>query len=197
MRNVTALWLFDLRALDVASSRNLHPASHLSYLPRYQTMAKTSSASSGTRKKNAAKKAAKNARSDDDAPPAATKAGSQPGGGGKTKKDKQAQKVKRGVPKPYTPPPKPPAPSVPDPLDVDGLGQRLPGDLVVVMRRVGKKDAGTRGRGLDELAAWVDKVKDSKSQGNDDGEGWWVDEIGAWWVSESFSLATNVGLHAR
>ena len=125
--------------------------------------AKTSSASSGTRKKNAAKKAGKNKQQGggegDDPNEGSSSSTSHPSGPHLSKKDKNSQKIKRGQPKPYTPPPKPPAPAVPDPLDALGLGTTLPAELVVVLRKLGKKDEVTRRRALEDFAGWLIKVQ--------------------------------------
>lgn len=195
-------------------SLSLHSHTHPTLI-----MAKGSSASSGTRKKNQAKKIAKLAQTD---PNAAADLAQQPlktatkGSGPKlNKRDKAAQKVKRGVAKPYTPPPKPPAPAVPDPLESMGLSASLPGGLVVVLRKLGKKDEVTRRRALEDLQTWLLRVKkegadditdvDSKEQlqssssvdpsdQQDEGEevegsdGWWIDVIGPVWVSFSYSF---------
>lgn len=127
----------------------------------------TSSASSGTRKKVAAKKAAKsgNPSSNPDAPPPAQR--------GQKKKDK----VKRGVAKPYTPPPKAPAPPVPDPVDKMGLASTLDSELVVVLRKLGKKDSVTRRRAIESLGDWLKKVEQDR-----EAEEWWVELIGPVWV---------------
>lgn len=104
------------------------------------------SASAGTRKKHAAKKA----RDDDD----------EHGGqqqrkpkvqGSNGKKLSKAQRKALPKIKQYIPPPKPPAPPIPDPLDAQGLARTLPADLVVILRRLGKKDDVTRRKGLDEF----------------------------------------------
>jgi hypothetical protein len=59
----------------------------------------------------------------------------------------------------YIPPPKPPAPPIPDPLDGMGLARTLPAELVVVLRRLGKKDEVTRRKGLEELKeGWVGEI---------------------------------------
>jgi hypothetical protein len=118
-----------------------------------------SSASSGTRKKQAAKKADKSGQGQGQAP-------GQGGKGGKqlTKAEKKALK---NVPKQkiYVPPPKPPAPAIPDPLDSQGLARTLPAELVVVLRRLGKKDSVTKRKGLEEFKdGWVDIAVSKKPQ---------------------------------
>ncbi|KAG8915687.1 hypothetical protein FRC00_001212 [Tulasnella sp. 408] len=109
-----------------------------------------SSASSGTRKKHAKRAAAKGQEDDEPVeqlPP-------EPRG----KKGKKADK-KAPRPKVYIPPVKPVAPRR-DPLDFRGLASQLPADLVVVLRLLGKKDAVTKGKALDELqAGWIEKAK--------------------------------------
>lgn len=114
-----------------------------------------SSATAGTRKKNA-RKAAK----DDDEDGAQKKQQHRPQRGQKKGADgkKLSKAQRRALPKTkqYIPPPKPPAPPIPDPLDGQGLARTLPADLVVVLRRLGKKDDVTRRKGLDELRdMWI------------------------------------------
>ncbi len=106
-----------------------------------------SSASSGTRKKQAAKKGGEST----DGPPIKHKP--QRGQKGLSKAEKKA--IKNG-PKQYIAPPKPPQPVLPDPLDALGLARTLPAELVVSLRRLGKKDGVTRRKALDELLQdWV------------------------------------------
>jgi E3 ubiquitin-protein ligase listerin len=110
-----------------------------------------SSASSATRKKHARK--------------AAVAAGidvSTPGQGQQPKKDKKVKGKKGAPPEPrkkvFIPPAKP-APPRPDPLDALGLQHVLPPELYVVLRRLGKKDAVTKVRALEELQAeWIDRA---------------------------------------
>ncbi|GAA5949321.1 hypothetical protein JCM10213_006714 [Rhodosporidiobolus nylandii] len=139
---------------------------------------KQSSASSATRKKHAAK-AAKRAGGDDGdvaeaAQAAGTKAGQPPQrgqkkqGGKKEKRDRFAPKIKT-----YTPPPPPPK-GAPDPVDVYILGQGkgavVDAELVVVLRRLHKKDEATVQRGVDGLEQWVkETVRMSEEQ---EGEDW-------------------------
>jgi hypothetical protein len=198
-----------LTQLPFATQRFLPFPSLLSLFPSPPVMVKGSSASAGTRKKNQAKKVAKLSQTD---PSAAADLAAQPlstnrkgvTGPKLTKKDKAAQKVKRGVAKPYTPPPKPPAPAVPDPLESMGLSASLPGGLVVVLRKLGKKDEVTRRRALEDLGGWLARVKKEGAEEGTEGEkeekktevdegeeqeevegsdGWWVDVIGPVWVS--------------
>ncbi|KAK4688698.1 E3 ubiquitin-protein ligase listerin, partial [Tremellales sp. Uapishka_1] len=108
-----------------------------------------SSASSNTRKKHAKKLA-----QDEENPPAAQPQKKQRG-----QKLSKAQRKALPKVKQYVPPPKPPAPPIPDPLDGQGLARTLPADLVVVLRRLGKKDDVTRRKGLEELKeGWVGVV---------------------------------------
>ncbi|WFD30021.1 hypothetical protein MSPP1_001034 [Malassezia sp. CBS 17886] len=104
-----------------------------------------SSASAGTRKKQAAKAAAKTGGALAGAPPA----GHGPDGTKLSKKERQLAKKRS-----YVPPARPPQPA-PNPLDSMGLASLLPADLVVLLRRVLKKDIVTRVRALEALLAWV------------------------------------------
>jgi hypothetical protein len=116
-----------------------------------------SSASSGTRKKQAAKKGDKS-----DAPNLPQ--GKSGGGKQLTKAEKKALKNAPRQ-KIYVPPPKPPAPAIPDPLDAQGLARTLPPGLVVVLRRLGKKDGVTRRKGLEEFKEhWVDVALATQSE---------------------------------
>ncbi|KZT55173.1 hypothetical protein CALCODRAFT_518938 [Calocera cornea HHB12733] len=101
-----------------------------------------SSASSATRKKHAAKKGGADA-------PSSQQLGQKQKGG---KKNKKEPKIKV-----FIPPPKY-APMQPDPLDTLGLVHTLPAELVVVLRRLAKKDATTRGRALAEMGEWIVKA---------------------------------------
>ncbi|KAH7882407.1 hypothetical protein F5I97DRAFT_1939442 [Phlebopus sp. FC_14] len=110
-----------------------------------------SSATSGTRKKNARKAAAAQASSG--APPPTPVPPSRPPKTGKTKQSKrEARETRKKV---YIPPVKP-APPVLDPLDTTGLAHALPPELVIVLRSLGKKDAVTRAKAVEELARWVE-----------------------------------------
>jgi hypothetical protein len=135
----------------------------------------SSSATAGTRKKAAAKKAAKNGPAE---PPA------QPAQRGQKKKDK----VKRGVAKPYTPPPKAPAPPVPDPVDKLGLASTLDAELVFVLRRLGKKDAVTRRRAVESFGEWLRRAEDDRET-----EGWWVELVVPVWVRRLLRLEPRSG----
>ncbi|KAI9062239.1 hypothetical protein FKP32DRAFT_1593812 [Trametes sanguinea] len=107
-----------------------------------------SSASSGTRKKHARKAAAAHGGADEPQEKRPK---------GKDKKDKKNKKEPRK--KVYIPPTKP-APVRPDPLDTLGLAQKLPPELLVVLRLLSKKDATTKRRALDELqSGWISKAQ--------------------------------------
>ncbi|KAF8268005.1 hypothetical protein EI94DRAFT_1728947 [Lactarius quietus] len=108
-----------------------------------------SSASSATRKKHARKAAVK------DGPP--TDVPNLP----KDKKAKGKDKGKNKEPprkKAYVQPVKP-QPVQQDPIDALGLAQRLPPELLVVLRGLSKKDTVTKTKALEELrAGWIDRV---------------------------------------
>ncbi|KAI0360435.1 hypothetical protein OH77DRAFT_1418351 [Trametes cingulata] len=107
-----------------------------------------SSATSATRKKHARKAAAAHSAPDEPQEPKEKK----PKG-----KDKKSKKEPRK--KVYIPPVKP-APVQPDPLDTLGLAQKLPPELLVVLRLLSKKDATTKRRALEELqSAWVSRAR--------------------------------------
>ncbi|WVW85588.1 hypothetical protein I302_107626 [Kwoniella bestiolae CBS 10118] len=113
-----------------------------------------SSASAGTRKKNARKAAKGTGEDPDEVQP---KSGQRPQRG--QKKLSKAQKQALPKVKQFVPPPKPPAPPIPDPLDGLGLARTLPAELVVVLRRLGKKDDVTRRKGLEELReGWANEL---------------------------------------
>lgn len=115
-----------------------------------------SSASAGTRKKHA-RKAGKD---EDDLPPVNKQRGQKKQTrGADGKKLSKAQRKAAAKIKTYIPPPKPPAPPIPDPLDGQGLARTLPAELVVTLRRLGKKDDVTRRKGLEELREqWLSPV---------------------------------------
>ena len=107
-----------------------------------------SSATSATRKKHARKAAVANGEVEPQIPKE-----KKPKGKEKGKKGKEVRK------KVYIPPVKP-APVLPDPLDTLGIAQSIPPELLVVLRRLAKKDFTTKRRALEELQAdWVDKVR--------------------------------------
>ncbi|GAA5872634.1 hypothetical protein JCM3774_001869 [Rhodotorula dairenensis] len=141
-----------------------------------------SSASSATRKKQAAKaakKAARDAGGDDvdveqaalDAADASVAGSAQPKQRGqkpakKVKKDRFAPKVKK-----YVPPPPPPK-GQPDPVDVFlvGRGKQPDPQLVVVLRRLVKKDEATLLKGCEALEEWVRETL--RQEDDRDGEDW-------------------------
>jgi len=124
-----------------------------------------SSASAGTRKKHAKKHQARDG--EDDQPPKAKQHKPQRG----QKKLSKAQQRAQPKIKQYVPPPKPPALLIPDPLDGLGLAGTLPAELVVVLRRLGKKDDVTRRKGLEELKEWVGGVKGKRApSGGEEGD---------------------------
>lgn len=98
---------------------------------------------------------------------------------GLTKAQRKALKENR--PRVFVPPPRPPVPARPDPLDAQGLARTLPAELVVILRRLGKKDAITRRKGIDELKElWVDLVvtaQKSDGQDTDDEISWKEDAL--------------------
>ncbi|KAI0336704.1 hypothetical protein GY45DRAFT_1377084 [Cubamyces sp. BRFM 1775] len=113
-----------------------------------------SSASSGTRKKHARKAAAAHGGAPEEPQQPKEK---KPKG-----KDKKSKKEPRK--KVYIPPVKP-APVQPDPLDTLGLAQKLPPELLIVLRLLSKKDATTKRRALEELqSVWISKAR----RGGDD-----------------------------
>lgn len=104
------------------------------------------SASAGTRKKQSRRAAAR----DGDNQPQQQQLAKTKGG----KKNKKEPRVKMYIP------PTRPQPLQRDPIDVLGLGSVLPADLLVVLRRLMKKDAVTKQKALEELqAAWIDKAR--------------------------------------
>ncbi|KAJ7584094.1 hypothetical protein C8J56DRAFT_1005201 [Mycena floridula] len=74
-------------------------------------------------------------------------------------KEKKGKKNKKEVrPKIYIAPIKPTAVR-PDPLETTGLAHRLPADLLVVLRNLGKKAVATKSRALADLrAGWIEKA---------------------------------------
>ena len=116
---------------------------------------KASSASSATRKKHAKKAAGET--SQDASGANQTQAGRSKGAGGKGAKGKGKKNAEPRV-KMYIPPVKPQALQR-DPVDVLRLATSLPPDLLVVFRKLTKKDAVTRRRALEELlSGWFEKV---------------------------------------
>lgn len=142
--------------------------------PQSSRMAKgKSSASSATRKKHAAK-AAKGSNADDVAEAQASTKPQQPAQRGqkKVKKDRFAPKIKS-----YVPPPPPPR-GAPDPVDLylNG-GAGVDAELVVVLRRLAKRDEATLQRGVDGLEGWVrEVVREEGALGRKGEEGWKVEQ---------------------
>src|SRR5437879_103224 len=112
------------------------PSASRSVTSNFMPKPNKSSASAGTRKKHARKAAGPAPEQ----PPKDKEKGK--------KKDKKAPKIKM-----YIPPPKY-TPLRPDPLDLESnaeLVQRLPAELVVLLRNLGKKSVRTRERALEGL----------------------------------------------
>ena len=82
------------------------------------------------------------------------------------KKDKTKGKNKEPRVKVYVPPAKP-APIRPDPRDSLGIAKHLPPELLVILKRLGKKDSVTKRKALESLQSdWVDVVlKNADSTG--------------------------------
>lgn len=117
-----------------------------------------SSASSGTRKKNALKAAKKNPEDPSSSTSSSSKpkAANQPSQRGEKKSKKERKEaLAKAKKKSYVPPPKAPQPP-PDPLDSMGLAATLQPDLVVLLRKLGKKDVVTRERALEGLKNWLE-----------------------------------------
>ncbi|GAA5836983.1 hypothetical protein JCM11251_004464 [Rhodosporidiobolus azoricus] len=128
-----------------------------------------SSASSATRKKHAAKAAKKGGADDDDQPQQKQDKKPLQRGEKKNKKEKRdrfAPKIKS-----YTPPPPPPK-GAPDPVDLYLIGQGKQPDpeLVVVLRRLMKKDEATVGKGVEAFEGWVRGT--IRMSENGEGEEW-------------------------
>lgn len=128
---------------------------------------KQSSASSATRKKHAAKQAKRRGGDDiddDGEPPRPLQRGQN-----KSKKDRKQDKKDRV--KQYIPPPPPPK-GLPDPVDLYLVqaGKQPDAELLVVLRRLHKKDEATISRGVDGLEGWVRETLRMDVDG--DGEDW-------------------------
>lgn len=108
-----------------------------------------SSASSATRKKHA-KKAAQAGEPEQPAIPKEKKPK------GKEKGSKRSKEPRKKV---YIPPTKP-VPVQPDPLDTLGIAQMIPAELLIVLRKLAKKDSVTKRRALEDFFAdWVEKSR--------------------------------------
>lgn len=115
-------------------------------MPKSQTK---SSASSATRKKHARKAAG---GAEQALPLPKEKKSKDKSGKGKGKKEKEPR-VKM-----YIRPSKP-VPVRPDPLDSLGLAKVLPPDLLVILKRLSKKDAVTKRKAIEELRDdWVECI---------------------------------------
>lgn len=137
---------------------------------------KQSSASSATRKKHAAKQAKRRGGDNDGDDEGAQGQGQGQGqarplqrGQAKSKKDRKQDKKHRV--KQYIPPPPPPK-GLPDPVDLYLVqaGKQPDPELVVVLRRLHKKDEATISRGVDGLEGWVRETLRMDAEG--DGEDW-------------------------
>ncbi|BGP23081.1 ubiquitin-protein ligase E3 [Rhodotorula toruloides] len=133
---------------------------------------KQSSASSATRKKHAAKQAKRRGGGDDTDDDGGDHSGPvRPlqRGQNKSKKDRKQDKKLRV--KQYIPPPPPPK-GLPDPVDLYLVqaGKQPDAELVVVLRRLHKKDEATISRGVDGLEGWVRETLRMDADG--DGEDW-------------------------
>lgn len=115
-----------------------------------------SSASSATRKKKA-QKAAKKGVADGPNNGSATSTQPTPQRGQKKVKGK-AKEPKKKV---YIPPQKPKQDNI-DPLDSLGLANFLPSDLVVLLRKAGKKDVVTRSRALEGILEWIQSEEETE-----------------------------------
>lgn len=133
-------------------------------MPQRGAKSGKSSASSATRKKQAVKAAKKGATE----PPAPQNAA----GAKATQRGQKKDKSKKKEPKKkvFIPPPKPPQ-GLPDPLDTLGLAAQLPGDLVVLLRKAGKKDVVTRQRALEALQIWVQDAIKASAEVDENPEG--------------------------
>ena len=139
--------------------------------------AQKSSASSATRKKHAARKAGVGGVPDGDPAPIKEKRPK-----GKDKKSKAEPRKKSFVP------PVKPAPPQRDPLDALGLAHVLPPELLVVLRRLGKKDAVTKARALEELHTdWVEPVRGRSAEAGEQARAALADALPVW-VSRSPGL---------
>lgn len=161
-----------------------------------------SSASSATRKKHE-KKAAKAIANGEELPPLPPVPNQR--GQKKQKKDRFAPKVKS-----FTPPPPPPK-GQPDPVDLYlAGGKSVDPLLVVVLRRLGKRDESTLAKGLEGFEEWVGQLlkeelstRRKEAKGVQDEEGWKLEqrkeelvESMQVWVSTSRSSSSPFGDNA-
>lgn len=123
-----------------------------------------SSASSATRKKHA-----KKAAEDEEGVPAAQPA--QRGQKKAAKKSRFEPKVKS-----YTPPPAPPR-GAPDPVDLYlGGGSEVDSELVVILRKLGKRDEATISKGVEGLESWIRELLREESKGPVEEESWKLEQ---------------------
>lgn len=110
-----------------------------------------SSASSATRKKHAKKAVAATGEVVDD--PSVPKQ--------KKPKGKEKARLKAEPKKKVYNPPVRPRAIQPDPLDTLGIAYSISSELFVVLRKLGKKDAVTKARALEELQSdWILKARE-------------------------------------
>lgn len=131
-------------------------------------MAKSkSSASSATRKKHAKK--ALTAEADEDGASTSTAPPAQRGQK-KVKKSRFEPKIKS-----YIPPPAAPK-GAPDPVDLylNG-GADVDAELVVVLRRLGKRDEATIAKGVEGFEAWIREVIREEQSPVEEGDEWRVE----------------------
>lgn len=125
---------------------------------------KSSSASSATRKKHARK--AQGHKGEDDStgttPQSSTSKGNQPKGTGVSGKGKGKKKAEPRV-KMYIPPVKPAALQK-DPVDKLSLAGVLDPELLVVLRKLAKRDGITKRRALEELVGWIGRCESEAAE---------------------------------
>ena len=125
-----------------------------------------SSASSATRKKHA-----KKAMEDADEPSEASSSSAQQPAQRGQKKEKGPKKSRFDPKiKSYTPPPPPPK-GAPDPVDLYlSGGAGIDPELVVHLRRLGKRDEATVFKAVEGFASWVAEVASGERGGEEDWE---------------------------
>jgi hypothetical protein len=145
---------------------------HLSQ-PRRRRMGKQkSSATSGTRKKHARKAAAHD--EDDSGTTQSQNKSNVKGGGGGNAKGKGKKKEPRV--KMYIPPVKPTA-LLRDPVDELGLAAVLDPEMLVLFRRLAKRDAVTKRRALEDLCATLANLG---SSADEQGIASWASVLPVW-----------------
>ncbi|KAL8278772.1 hypothetical protein RQP46_008841 [Phenoliferia psychrophenolica] len=123
-----------------------------------------SSASSATRKKHA-----KKAEADEGGEPSSSSSQQPAQRGQKKEKGPKKSRFEPKV-KSYTPPPPPPK-GMPDPVDLYlGGGGSVDPELVVILRRLGKRDEATIFKAVDGFATWVNDVASGQRGGSEDWE---------------------------